>query len=40
MPILFCPDNDTVHKSDIETLLIGVEGAKTPVGSAGQVRPR
>jgi hypothetical protein len=30
MPILFCPDNDTVHKSDIETLLIGVEGAQTP----------
>jgi hypothetical protein len=33
-------DKDTVHRSVLETLLIGVEGAQTPAGAAGQVRPR
>ncbi|MEH7441260.1 hypothetical protein V7201_02900 [Bacillus sp. JJ1122] len=33
-------DIDTDHRSVIETLLIGVEGAQTPAGAAGQVRPR
>jgi hypothetical protein len=28
------------HSVDFCTMLIGVEGAKTPAGAAGQVRPR